>query len=133
MLKEFIFKIEDKGSPDLGKTFKVKQPPVLEFEKLMVKFAGCFSTSSEKKEKTITINEDKTIELLNEILKYCYYIQNDVETQLINERANAIIEDPMTLLLLKKEFIKTNPAFMKVVDFMKQEMGGAKNTTTTKE
>lgn len=133
MLKEFIFKIEDKESPDLGKTFKVKQPPVLEFEKLMVKFAGCFSTSGEKKEKTITINEDKTIELLNEILKYCYYIQNDVETQLINERANAIIEDPMTLLLLKKEFIKTNPAFMKVVDFMKQEMGGAKNTTTTKE
>ena len=126
MLKEFTFTIEDKESPDLGKTFKVKQPPVLEFEKLMVKFASCFTIDK-------GINEDKTIELLNEILKYCYYIQNNVETQLINERANVIIEDPMTLLLLKKEFIKKNPAFMKVVDFVKQEMGGAKNTTTTKE
>ena len=126
MLKEFIIKIEDKESPDFGKTFKVKQPPVLEFEKLIVKFASCFTTDK-------GINEDKTIELLNEILKYCYYIQNDVETQLINERANVIIEDPITLLLLKKEFIEKNPAFTKVVDFVKQKMGLMKNTTTTKE
>lgn len=126
MLKEFIIKIEDKESPDCGKTFKVKQPPVLEFEKLIVKFASCFTADK-------GINEDKTIELLNEILKYCYYIQNDVETQLINERANVIIEDPITLLLLKKEFIEKNPAFTKVVDFVKQKMGTKQNTTTTKE
>lgn len=125
MLKEFTLKIEDKESPDFNKTFKIKQPAVLEFEKLLVKFAGCFTANN-------GLNEDKTIELLNEILKYCYYLQNDVEIQLINDRANEIIEDPYTLLLLKKEFIEKNPAFTKVVGFVKQQLGAIKNTTTTK-
>ena len=131
MLKEFILKIEDKESPDFNKTFKIKQPAVLEFEKLLVKFAGCFTANS-------GINEDKTIELLNEILKYCYYISKDtktnteIEIQLVNDRANEIIEDPYTLLLLKKEFIEKNSAFTKVVGFVKQQLGAIKNTTTTK-
>ena len=55
-------------------------------------------------------------------MKYCYYINNDTEIQLINERANDIIEDPITLIELKTKFILENKSFTKVVELIKQKL-----------
>lgn len=109
MLKSFNLKIEDKESADYGKSFIVKQAPVLEAEKLLIKFGSCFSNNG--------VNEEKTNELMDDILKYCYYFdeKEGTEIQLINERANLYIEDLSTLITLKTEFIKNNKGFIKVV------------------
>lgn len=116
MLKQFSLKIEDKDSADYGKEFIIKQAPVLEAEKLLIKFGSSFSNQG--------MDESKVNELSNDILKYCYIVEGGVETQLINERANLCIEDLSTLLALKIEFIKQNKGFIKVVQSLPQIIKG---------
>lgn len=124
MRKEIKFTIDDKDSADNGKTFKIIQPPVLDLEKLLVQFAGCFSAND-------SINEDKINNLLQEILKYCYISFNGVDTQLTPEVANSQIEDLTTLYRLKEEFIKANPAFIKVIVSLMEKIQQLQITMTS--
>ncbi len=125
MLKETILTIEDKDSPDYGKTFKIKQAPVLAFEKILNRLIGSINIEVKNniKEsidtKKITIDHNITEELLTkDILNYLYFVNKELnqDIQLINNRVDDIIEDINTLILLQKEFFSINMVFTKLVD-----------------
>lgn len=120
MLKETTLTIEDKDNPDYGKTFKIKQAPVLAFEKILNRLIGSISIEVKNIDtKKITIDHNITEELLTkDILNYLYFVNKELnqDIQLINNRADDIIEDINTLILLQKEFFNTNMVFTKLVD-----------------
>lgn len=120
MLKEKTIKIEDKESADYGKTFKVKQAPVLKAEKMLSKLASAFSIEMKNIKKIdikkIDLNSDALDDVLSEMLHFMFFInENGVEVQLINDRADNVIEELSTLLKLRKEFLSLNTSFMKLV------------------
>ena len=124
MRKEIKITIDDKDSLDYGKTFKIVQPPVLELDKLLVQFGGCFSANN-------SINEDKINNLLQEVFKYCYICFNGTDTLLTPEIVNTQIEDLTTLYRLREEFIKANPAFIKVIVSLMEKIQQLQITMTS--
>ena len=122
MLKEKIIKIEDKESADYGKSFKIKQAPVLIMEDMIVKAVGSSSNFSK-------INVP-----LNDIMAYLYFVSEEgIETQMINNRANDIIEDVSTLLSLRKEFIFLNVSFTRLVTLFKEAKESYASFTSIKK